>query len=116
MIHHPRQPLYRLRPQALMPLSPFQLTPRHLIPPPHTKRTLPIHTSISSLVGMRSFLAPSPTLRPSLTRGECSMHRHDPFIAMASLGPRYDLAMTLREARDFEKRLSVFRRHFDEKK
>ena len=33
---------------------------------------------------------------------------------MASLGPRYDLAMTLREARDFEGRLNVFRRHFDE--
>ena len=33
---------------------------------------------------------------------------------MASLEPRYDLAMALREARDFEGRLSVFRRHFGE--
>ena len=35
-------------------------------------------------------------------------------IAMVSLGPRYDLAMVLREVRDFEGRLSVFRRHFGE--
>ena len=41
-------------------------------------------------------------------------YRYD--IAMTSLEPRYDLAMTLKEARDFEGRLSVFRRHFDEKK
>ena len=38
--------------------------------------------------------------RPSLTRRECSMHRHDPLslwhrgIAMTSLWHRYDLAMT----------------------
>ena len=63
----------------------------------------------------------SRSLRPSLTRGECSMHRHDPLslwhrydLAMASLRPRYDLAMALREARDFGGRPSVFRRHFGE--
>ena len=35
---------------------------------------------------------------------------------MTSLESRYDLAMTLRETPDFEERLSVFRRHFDEEK